>query len=333
LFLVTQALVMGTIYLSITVIVGLAGQISLCQGAFAASGAFAAYQLSDNVPGLVAILIGAFIAAALAAVLSLPIRRLGGIWTAVATLAFAYFFDSVIAKLSWVSGGTDTIGNGTAVSRPHLGPFDLNSDKSFLVLCLVVLVLLALAVTALRHSGFGKTLIALRGSEVAAQSIGISPARSRLVAFAISGFIAAIGGGLLSMLGRDVHYDLNFTPFAALFWVVIVVVLGARSVQGAINAGASFSLFSPVILQGTFLAWILRSPDRIPGLFPVSGEWMFILFGLAAIQFAHHPEGLIEHGEHQRAARAAKRAAKKRAAAEATARTTLSPTRTEEPVA
>jgi branched-chain amino acid transport system permease protein len=94
LFLVTQAVVLTTIYLSITVITGMAGQISLCQGAFGATGAFAVFQLVDryDMPVLVAAVIGALVAAALGAILSLPIRRLGGVWTAIATLAFAYFF-------------------------------------------------------------------------------------------------------------------------------------------------------------------------------------------------------------------------------------------------
>ena len=106
-FLVTQAVILATIFLSITVITGMAGQISLCQGAFAAIGAFTVFQLVDryDMAVLPAALIGAVIAAAVGALLSLPIRRLGGIWIAIATLAFAYFFDSVVVKLPFVGGG------------------------------------------------------------------------------------------------------------------------------------------------------------------------------------------------------------------------------------
>jgi ABC-type branched-subunit amino acid transport system permease subunit len=137
-------------------------------------------------------------------------------------------------------------------------------------------------------------LHALRGSEVAAQSIGISPARARLLASAVSGFIAGLGGALLAMHQENVNYGNNFSPFGALFWVVLVVSLGARRVDGAVHGGAAFALFDSVVLKGAVFGWILRSPERIPGIFPVSPKWRFVLFGLGAIQFARHPEGLLE---------------------------------------
>jgi hypothetical protein len=68
-------------------------------------------------------------------------------------------------------------------------------------------------------------------------------------------------------------------------------------VEGAAQAGAAFALFDAVLLKGAAFGWILRSPDRIPGFLPLSPKWRFILFGLAAIQFARHPEGLVEHGK------------------------------------
>ena len=194
LFLVTQAVVMATIFLSITVVTGLSGQISLCQGAFAATGAFAVFQLVDRYDMAVvpAALVGGLIAAALGALLSLPVRRLGGVWTAIATLAFAYFFDSVVLNLPFVGGGETSLFQGTGVPRPVIGPFDLESDKSFLVFAVIILVVVGFVVVQLRSGTFGRTAVALRGSEVGAQSIGISPGRARLLAFAISAFIAVL---------------------------------------------------------------------------------------------------------------------------------------------
>jgi branched-subunit amino acid ABC-type transport system permease component len=310
-FLVTQAVVLATIFLSITLITGMAGQISLCQGAFAATGAFAVFQLSQQhgMAVLPAALIGGLIAAALGAVLSLPIRRLGGVWTAIATLAFAYFFDSVVVNLPFVGGGETSLLQGTIVPRPVIGPFDLASDKSFLVFAVVVLVITAVAVVNLRSGTFGQTLLALRGSEVGAQSIGISPARLRMLAFALSAFIAAFGGALLAMQQENVSYGASFSPFVALFWVVMVVTLGARTVSGAVQAAAAFVLFEPVVLRGQLLAWILRSSDRVPGVFPISPKWVFVLFGLGAIQYARHPEGFVEHSLHRRALKAQARMA------------------------
>jgi branched-subunit amino acid ABC-type transport system permease component len=299
LFLVTQAVIIGTIFLSITVITGMAGEISLCQGTFAAIGGFAAFQLTDRMGTsvLLAAFIGAAIAAAVGALLSLPVLRLGGVWVAIATLAFAYFFDSVMIKLPWVGGGDTSILQGTRVPRPTIGPWDLADDKKFLVLAIVVFVVVALAVIQIREGTVGRTLRAVRGSEVAAQSIGISPARARLIAFAVSAFIAGLGGALLAMHQENVNYGSNFAPFVALFWLVIVVSLGSRTVEGAAQAAIAFALFDAVVLKGALFEWLLRDPDRVPSIFPLSSSWRLILFGLGAIQFARHPEGMVEFGK------------------------------------
>jgi branched-subunit amino acid ABC-type transport system permease component len=297
--LVSTAVVLSTIYLSITVITGFAGQISLCQGAFAAIGGFTVFQMADryDMSVLLAALIGAGIAAVVGAIFSLPVLRLGGVWLAIATLAFAFFFDQVMVKLSWIGGGNTSLLQGTRVPRPEIGPIDFGNDKSFLVLTVVVFTLVSIAVIQLREGTIGRTLRALRGSEVAAESIGISPARARIVAFATSAFIAGLGGAMLAMLQENVNYRTNFSPAAALFWLVLVVSLSARTVEGAAQAGAAFSLFEPLILKGQLFGWILRSDSRIPGIFPISPKWRFILFGLSAMQFARHPEGLIEYGK------------------------------------
>ena len=309
LFLVTQAVVLSVIYLSITVITGFAGQISLCQGTFAAIGAFAVFQLVDryDMSAIVAALVGAGIAACIGAALSLPIRRLSGVWVAIATLAFAFFFDAVMVRLSWVGGGRHLQRHAGAAARdrsvglrqrqgvpgPHAG-------------------------RARDRRGGGRPAPDRNGGPHpagAARQRGGGPVDRHLAgprphaAFAVSAFIAGLGGALLAMLQENVNYGNNFSPFAALFWIVLVVTLGARTVEGAVAAGATFSLFDPVILKGTFIGWILRSPDRIPDFFPLSPKWRFILFGLGAIQFARHPEGIIEARKRRSADRAARRAA------------------------
>ena len=334
LFLVTQAVILATIFLSITVITGFAGQISLCQGTFAAIGGFSVFQLADRygTSVLTAALVGAAIAAAVAAVLALPVLRLGGVWVAIATLAFAFFFDAVIVKLSFVGGGGTSLLQGTRVPRPTLGPWDLADDKQFLVLALVVFAVVSLAVIRVREGTVGRTLRALRASEVAAQSIGISPARARITAFALSGFIAGLGGAMLSMHQQNVNYGSNFAPFAALFWLVLVVSLGSRTVEGAAYAGATYALFDAIVLKGAIFGWLLRGAERIPGLFPVSPRWRFVLFGLGTIQFARHPEGLVEHGKRRAHARIERWLARRRRP-EAAAEVQAAEDAIEEPVA
>jgi ABC-type branched-subunit amino acid transport system permease subunit len=273
--LVTQAVIFSVIFLSITVMTGMAGEVSLAQATFAAVGAFTTAQLVDafGLPVLTTIFIGAFVAAAVGAIVALPALRLEGIYLSLATLAFALMFESLLIPMEWVSG----TGIPTRVPRPLVGPIDFADDRAFFLLCVGVLALASVAVLLVRKGATGQFLDAIRGSEVAATSIGIGPARSKIVAFALSAGLAGLGGGLLASQ-KELANPRDFAYFFGLFWVVIVVTLGARSVQAAITAGFSFMLFPEIL-------------DRIG----VAQSWTFILFGLGAITYAKHPEGIIEH--------------------------------------
>lgn len=296
LYLAGQGAALAVVYLSITIITGLAGHISLCQGSFAAVGAFTTYQLAAryDTSVLVGAVAGALVAAAVGALLSVPLVRLSGVWIAIATLAFAFFFDAVMVKFSWTGAPTGVATGDLVVPRPVIGPWDMASDKSFLAFLLAVLAIATVAVMLLSRSTTGRMLRATRGSEIAAQSIGISPTRARVLAFSIAAGLAGLGGALLVIQQESVNYDTNFAPFAALFWLVLVVTFGARAPEGAIAGAATFTLFDKVVLQGTFIGWLLRSPDRVPSVLPVSPKWRLVLFGLGTIQYASHPEGVLE---------------------------------------
>jgi ABC-type branched-subunit amino acid transport system permease subunit len=288
---------MSIIFCSIDVFTGKAGQISLCQSTFGAIGAFAVFQLVDRFDTgvLIAAFIGALIAAAAGALLSLPVLRLGGVWLAIATLAFAFFFDSVMIKFSWVGGGDTSLLQGTRVPSPEIAGIDFGAPRPWLALCLVLLAVVGLLVVNVREGTVGRSLRALRGSEVASQSVGINPARGRIIAFALSAFIAGLGGALLAIHRNDVGYGTNFAPFIGLFWLVIVVTVGPRTVEGAIQAGIGFVLFEEFILR-TFIPWITDVLPLVPEINPAAG-WRYVLFGFAAVQFSKHPEGLLEHGK------------------------------------
>lgn len=308
--LATQAVALGIIFLSITVITGLAGQISLCQCSFAAIGAFAAYQLGEvrGMSVMVAVLIGGLIAAVVAALLSMTLRQLTGIWVAIATLAFAYFFDAVIVKQDWAGGDSLSRSN---IPRPVIGTIDFENDSNFFLLAVVVLALSALGVYLFTRGTFGRELRALGGSEVAARSIGISPMRARVTAFAASGFLAALGGGMLVIGQGSVNYGTSFVPFVALFWLIVIVTFGVRQPTGAIIAAGFFVMADAVILKGTFIGWILRDESAIPDVFPLEASWQYILFGLGTIQYARHPEGALARMADKRSERAARRAERK----------------------
>jgi branched-chain amino acid transport system permease protein len=279
LLLATQAVVLSTIFVSIVVITGMAGQISLCQATFAAIGAFTTAQLVSNynVSVLLTIVAGAVLAAIVGALLAVPVLRLGGIYLALATFAFALMFESIFVPLGWVGGGVNPI----KVPRPVIGPIDFASNKSFFFLCLGVLTVVGVLVIFVRNGTTGRFLDALRGSETAAQAIGINPARARILAFALSAGIAGLGGGLMAT-SVGFAQPADYASFLGLYWVVLVVTLGSRTVEGAIQAGIGFVIV-----------------DEILKRIGINSSWEPILFGLGAITYARHPEGILEFQKRQ----------------------------------
>ncbi|MFN8034795.1 MAG: ABC transporter permease [Acidimicrobiia bacterium] len=281
--LATQTVIFSIIFLSFTVFTGMAGEISLAQGSFAAIGAFTVGQLATRWD--VSVFVGAAAGIALAAVvgmlLAIPALRLGGIYLALATLAFALFFGEVIVKFDWAGGGLLPV----SVPRPTLGSIDFSNDRTFFFLCIALLILACAFVVRMRKGSTGLSLRALAGSEVAGSSVGLSPARARITAFAVSAGLAAAGGILLSMREGAANYQANFTVEFALFWLVLVVTLGPRTVEGAIVAAIALKFFPELIDQ--FNNW--------QSLVHVSPSWQFILFGLGAVAYARHPEGMFEY--------------------------------------
>ena len=275
LFLLTQGIVMSTIFLSITVLTGMSGQLSLCQATFAGVGAFTAGQLAVrwNVPFLGGMLIGGAVAALLGMLVALPALRLGGLYLALATLAFALLADNVLFPLDWVGKGV----TGVAVPRPQLGPIDFTANRSFFLLAMAVFGVCAFVVILVRKGTTGRYLAALRGSELAASTIGIDPVRSKITVFALSAAIAGVGGAMFGSLQQSTGpNDYNF--FFSLVFMVLVLTTGTRTVEGAVNAGMAFVLF-PEILS--------HLPGSLVGL-------QYVLFGYGAVNFAKHPEGIVE---------------------------------------
>jgi branched-subunit amino acid ABC-type transport system permease component len=276
--LLTSAVVYSVIFLSITVITGMGGQISLAQATFAGIGAFTTAQLVSALDAnvMVGMFAGAAMAALVGAVLAIPVLRLAGIYLSLATLAFALMFDNILVPVGWIGGGVTPV----RVPRPVIGPFDLSNNKTFFVFALIVLTVVSVLVIFVRRGTTGHYLDALRGSPTAAQSIGINPARAKIIAFALSAGIAGLGGGLLSMK-KGIAIPQDYVVTLGLVFVVIVVSTAARTVEGAINAGIAFTII-PYILRD----WL--------GL---SAGYAFILFGIGAIQYARHPEGTLEAGK------------------------------------
>ena len=204
--------------------------------------------------------VGALLAACVGALLGFPIIRLAGIYPALATLAFALMFESVIVPLEWVSGGDVPV----PVPRPLVGSIDMASDRPYLIFCVLCLTVLGLAVIAIRKGTTGRFLDALRGSEPAAASIGIHPYRTRLVAFVVGAGIAGFGGGLLASYNGQANYTQSFTFYFGLVWLVLVITAGHALGAGRGHRAASRSSSSRRSCQRLF-AWpgnyLASNPD------------------------------------------------------------------------
>jgi branched-chain amino acid transport system permease protein len=160
-------------------------------------------------------------------------------------------------------------------------------------------------VTLLKRGTTGTFLSAVNGSETAAASVGINPSRQRLVAFVVAAAIAGMSGGLIAMWAGQANYEANFVFFLGLVWLALAVTLGARSVGAAAVAGVAFYAM-PKILNSLFAFpsnHLAANPD-IDGFmrtlleFPDVG-WSqavaFTLFGLGALTYARHPEGVVRY--------------------------------------
>ena len=265
------------IFLSVTLMTGLAGQLSLCQATFAGVGGFTAGQLATHfgLPILVGALLGAVVASAIGVLVALPALRLSGLPLTLVTLAFAIFCDTVLFQYDW-SGAGDT---GVTFARPG-NYFAIGSpgDSHFLILLMVILAVVMLIVALVQKGTTGRYLAAIRGSQTGAASLGISLTRAKLTVFALSAGIAGLGGALYGSL-QTVAGASDFNFGFSLIFVVAVITTGAMTIEGAIQAGIGFA-----IIQQMLNLWV---PERFNGI-------EAILFAVGTLTYAQHPEGIVE---------------------------------------
>ena len=240
----TTILCFAMVGLSVTVLLGWAGQLSLGQFAFAAVGAVATAVLTTTHgwPFLLALVAAALVGAVVAVVVGTQALRIRGLMLAVATLAFA------VAARTWLFGQEWTKTASSVVSV-DLGGFPGTSPRVYYLLCLVILLLAAAMVARLRRTGVGRTFIAVRDNPRAAAAMTVSPTRVQLSAFALAGALAALGGALYG--GLLVRFtEVSFTPEMSLTAVAMTVVGGLGTVFGAI-AGPLWVLGVPLLFGDT----------------------------------------------------------------------------------
>jgi branched-chain amino acid transport system permease protein len=247
--LASSVLVFGIVGISLLVLTGWAGQVSLGQIGFVGLGAaIGAVATSDWGLDLSLALLIAGVAGALAAiVVGLPALRLQGLLLGVTTFAFALAMYSYFLNRQFF----DWIPTQRIEREPIFGALDYDSEAGVYYVILVVLILATLAVGGIRNSRFGRALIALRENEAGAQAFALRPVRLRITAFAISGFIAAVAGALLVHLQQGYDPD-TYSPFLGFLVFTMVIIGGLGSVLG-------------VLLGAFYLEGSYRFASDLPG--------------------------------------------------------------------
>ena len=281
-----SSMITGVITLSLVVVTGYTGQISLAQLTFAGVSAYilSTFASSWGIPFPIAPILAALVAAAAGVLIGIPALRVRGLMLGVVTLTFAAGVEAIWFNNNSVDGGA----SGLAIPTPRLFGMDLSigSGKDFPrpafgILCLVVLVLVALGVSWLRTSRLGSAMLAVRADERSAAAAGINVVLVKLTAFAIAAFIAGLGGSLLAYQLGNVTFQ-DFDAYLGLVTFSVVVVAGITSVSGGILAG--------IISAGGILVALISSGVGTGGV----DNWYGVVAGIGVIlTVIFNPDGIV----------------------------------------
>lgn len=261
--------------LSVVIIVGYVGQVSLAQMTFAGAGAFAAASASTELglPFPLPVLVGGLVAVPAALIFGIPALRVRGINLAVVTLALAIAADNMILHDPDITGGDI----GRAIDRPsflgiNLAP--LTEPRRWAVVTVLFAAGACLCVARLRKSHLGMRMLATRANERGSASTGVSVMHTKLTAFVLSGFIAGCGGALLAYNFGQIG-PASFGTVTSVLLVAYVYLGGIGSLAGAVLAGciAPFGVVAEVI--------------------GIHNDWINLIAGLGIVMMVVlHPSGL-----------------------------------------
>ena len=283
------SLVWAFAILSVVLLTGYVGQVSLCQATFAGVGAYAAGMIVNTFHAgyIVGIIVGVIAAFALGVLVGLPALRLRGITLAIVTLGIALVFDKYVFQdhiFDWFTGGT----GGWRVEGANL--LGLRADSSSHLLAayevlLALFILTALLMVNIHQSGAGRRFRAIRDSELAAATMGVNITRYKLLAFGLSAAIAGLGGSFYPLVAGSVSPQ-PFWVFTSLQLAAIAVLMGVRYVPAA-ALGGFFMAFIPDILtrygHGSFHGRV----------YDISYDWFSLALGVLLVaQLILLPDGV-----------------------------------------
>ncbi len=266
--------------MGLNILTGYNGQISLGHGALVALGAYVAAILMDDTtqmsfvdshpwPFWLAILMAGFATAFVGVFLGIPALRLSGPYLAIATLALAISFPSVMRKYDQFTGGSEGIRPPPLQAPGALDMLD-RIDWLYFVALGGALLMLLLAWAILRGP-LGRAFIAVRDSEVAAEAMGVNVSRTKVTAFTISAFFAGVSGGMYTQVVGFISPD-SITLFRSINLLAAVVVGGLASILGSVIGGTAF-VFLPsdapdlvAQIPGLDVGVVEQAPGAIQGL-------------------------------------------------------------------
>jgi branched-chain amino acid transport system permease protein len=238
--------------LGLNLLTGYAGQLSLGTGGFMAVGAYSAFKLSTALPALnivVVFLLSGLVASLVGVVFGIPSLRIKGFYLAVATLAAQFFLIWLFNKVAWftnyASSGTITAPTRTLLGLTVTGP--AASAQARYLVALGFVVAFALIAKNLVRGRVGRSWMAIRDRDIAAEIIGVRPLRTKLLAFAISSFYCGVAGAELVFLYLGSAETLAFDIGLSFLVLFMVIIGGLGSVLGSF-LGAGFIVLVPIFL-------------------------------------------------------------------------------------
>lgn len=276
----TFILIYGIVGLGLMLLAGFTGLFSIGHAAFFGVGAYAQAVLTGmGWPFPLALAVGAVLSAAVGVVVGLPALRVKGIYLGIATLAFGFIVEEVFARWESVTGGNA----GKTVGSVKMFGWTADSGASFYFVCLAVAVLCTLACLNLLRSPTGRAFVAIRDSEISAQSMGIHLARYKTLSFALSAALAGIGGALYAHQIRFLSPD-QFNIIQSIDLLLMVVIGGLGSIHGAF-LGAIFLIGLPQAISAV-KDFLPEAIGQAPGL-------KAVVYGMVLIAFVlFEPMGL-----------------------------------------
>jgi ABC-type branched-subunit amino acid transport system ATPase component/ABC-type branched-subunit amino acid transport system permease subunit len=275
--------------LSLNLLMGYAGQVSLGHFAFLGAGAFASGVITGAerlaLPFVISIGVAAAAGAGLAFLVGLPALRLRGLSLAVVTIFLAFAAEESLFRAHWISRGAA----GADLPRPQIRTFLFTNNGDYLALLLVMLIGIWWIDTNVTGSKLGRAFHAIRTNESVAAAFGIDVTRYKLLAFTISGALAGVAGAMYGHLYGNVNSEV-FNYQRSLLLVIIVVLGGLRSRVGVVVSATFYAIF-PVVLDRFFTTNLLD-----------------LIIGAALLMYtiSRHPGGLAEAFRHARERRGKK---------------------------